>query len=57
MRWKNASDFCAKVMFERRMVGSSFFATCTDPFAQRNCCDLNADISTGSSAGAVISGT
>ena len=56
MRWKNASDFCAKVAFERRIVGSSLSATCTDPLAQRNCCDLKADISTGSSAGAAISG-
>ena len=57
VRWKNASDFCAKVAFERRIVGSSLRATCTEPLAQRNCCDLKADISTGSSAGAVISGT
>jgi hypothetical protein len=56
VRWKNASVFCSQVAPDRRIVPSSFFATCTDPLAQRNCCDLNADISTGSSAGAAISG-
>ena len=44
-------------VFERRIVGSSLSATWTEPLAQRNCCDLKDDISTGSSAGAVISGT
>jgi hypothetical protein len=44
------------VAFERRMRGNSFIATCSEPLAQRNCCALKADISTGSSAGAATSG-
>ena len=56
VRWKKASHFCAKVAFDPRMRGKSLRATWMEPLAQRNCCALKADISTGSSAGAAICG-
>ena len=40
-----------------RIDGSSLRQVWMDPFAQRCCCDLKAFISTGTSAGAITSGT
>ena len=51
-QWKNASAFTLGGWSDRRMRRISLGRSGLDPFAQRFCCDLNAFISTGSSAGA-----
>ena len=51
VRWKNASTLCRQGIGARRIVGSSFLATCVRPLAQRDCCTWKACMSTGNSDG------
>src|SRR5438067_192535 len=46
-----ASSFIYSGSGLRQTAGSSFKQVCTEPLAQRCCCDLKPFISTGSSAG------